>query len=613
MRPPPTIAAGSGTEADRWAWWEVLAGLAVSLVPCGLLLEPGANFYYDWHNHQWLVGYWGEHLRAHLRLPEVLNAAGAIAMPQPVFYGFLLYPCLGLLSALLGASLALRVGIALTFAAQFCAVYFAGRSSRTPRGVSLVVAAAVTWSVHSLTNLYNRAALTEFFAVAFFNIAVAAGVAALAPTATARGRLTCGWLAIVFAVLTVGSHPPTALVGAGLIAMLVPLAIREFRRSGGKDHGAFRRVVVGVGLGAVVVAPWVYANLHFRADLGIVGKYTDFSFSLDHIDAVGARFSPVPPDVFRAAPGPAYVGTPYVEAPLHFALLLVVGWNFLLLQRAGGSWRGASRAEQSAAWLAGVGGAWFVGTLLLSLSPGLANAFRWLAPYVQFGTRFVSQANLGLLLVVLATGFLVAARGGYGRHRRGTGVLVAVSLAIALVAVVIKLKHGAAVRERGGEPQYAWRGERAALITAGRTDAAGDYAVVKKLPQLTPKTVETAHQVALPVGREGEAFGRVGAARIELAAPGWVITNVVAFPWSIVTVDGREVPVERRAAHEHRLALNLPAGPHVIEWQWRPESAWRWLNIASRWGFVALLAGAAYLAVRAPKRDRSAVTLPGDE
>ena len=248
-RTSPMIAAGSGTEADRWVWWEVLAGVAVCLLPCWLLFEPGANFYYDWHNHQWLVGYFGEHFRTHLCRPEVLNAAGAVAMPQPVFYGFLLYPGLGVLSALLGASLAIRVGIALTLASQFFAVYLAGRSMLAHRGVSLVTAAAVTWSVHSLTNLYNRAALTEFFAVAFLNIAVAMGVAALAPTTSERGRLAGGWLAIVFAVLTVGSHPPTALVGVGLIAMLVPLGIWELRRRGREGTRGRRWLAVGAGLG----------------------------------------------------------------------------------------------------------------------------------------------------------------------------------------------------------------------------------------------------------------------------------------------------------------------------------------------------------------------------
>lgn len=595
------MAAPSSNRAGRWAWWEVLAGLAVSAVPVWLLFERGANFYYDWHNHQWLVGYFGEHLRSQGTLPEVLNTTAAVGMPQPVFYGFLLYPGLGVLSAVLGASLALRAGIALTLVAQYFAVYLAGRKLGAPRAMSLVVAASVAWSVHSLTNLYNRAALTEFFAVAFLNIAVALGVAAMAETSSPRERLAGGWLAMLAAVLTVGAHPPTALVSAGLFAVLVPLALVELGRRNGGGGRNLRWLGVGAGLGVVALAPWLYANLQYRGGLGIVGKYRDFSYSVDHIDAVGARFSPWPPDLWRRTA--SEVGaTPYVEAPLQFALLLLAGWNLLVWWRAaGGRPEGSRREERWLLRLAGVGGAWFGLTLLLSLVPAVGGAFRFLAPYVQFATRFVSHANLGLLVVVLATGGLVTGCGGDGRFRRGNAVVMAVAFAAALAAGVIKLRHGASVREAGGEPQYAWSGARAALVTAGKADAAGDYAVLKALPQLTPQTVARARPVALPVGERGDAFGRVGEARITLAAPGWVITNLVAFPWNRVTVNGREEPGTRYAANEYRLALHLPAGLQVIAWRWQPDPVWRGLVLAARWALLALGAGAVLLVVRAPR------------
>ena len=79
------------------AWW-----------PLVLLGDLGANFYYDWHNHQWFVGYFGEYFRQHGAMPQVLNAAQITAMPQPIFYGWLFYPTLGFVSAVTGAALALR-------------------------------------------------------------------------------------------------------------------------------------------------------------------------------------------------------------------------------------------------------------------------------------------------------------------------------------------------------------------------------------------------------------------------------------------------------------------------------------------------------------------------
>jgi hypothetical protein len=125
-------------------------------------------------------------------------------------------------------------------------------------------------------------------------------------------------------------------------------------------------------------------------------------------------------------------------------------------------------------------------------------------------------------------------------------------------------------------------------VTAGQTDAAGDYAVLKRLPQLTPATAAAAPRVMLPVGTAGGSFGQVRVARVELAAPGWVITNIAAFPWSRVTVNGSEVALERQAAQAHRLALQLPAGIHVLQWEWRPDPIWRWLRLAAPWAAAAL-------------------------
>lgn len=585
---------------SRW-WrlgWEWVTGIAVCLVPCGLLFERGANFFYDWHNHQWLVGYFGEYLRLYHHSPDVLSVTEAVAMPQPIFYGFLLYPCLGVLSALVGASLAIRLGVGLTLAVQFGAVYLAGKRLSGHRGVGVAVAATVTWSVHSLTNLYNRAALTEFFAVAFLTTAVVCGVFAVVGARSFRGRRAAGWLATGFGVLTVGSHPPTALVGAGLLAALVPLGWIALARSGGKVATIWRGLAVAVGLGAVTLAPWVYANLRLHGELGIVGKYRDFSFSSDHIDAGWARFSPVPPDLFWTGSG--QLGeTPYVEAPLQMGLLLVVGWNLLLLWRQRDMGRDEGGQPGGLRWLAGMGVIWFGLMVTLSLSPGFATGFRFLAPYVQFATRFVSHANLGLLLLVLATAALVKVAGGYAARRRGTAVLVGLVLAIAAGAVGLKLRHGLRVREHGGEPQFAFTGDRAALVTAGKPDAAGDYAVLRRLPQLTLRMVEGARRVALPVGSSEMGFGRVGEARVNLLADSWVITNVVAYPWSQVMVDGRDVPIENQAAHEFRIALRLPAGEYRITWQWRPDIGWRVLNGAASWSSWILFLMTAVFLVRA--------------
>ncbi len=560
------------------------------LLPLALLCDLSADFYYDWHNHLWFVGYFGEYFHQHLRMPEVFNATPAVGMLQPVFYGYLLYPCLGLLSSMLGASAAIRVGVVLTVAMEFYAVYTATQRTLKHRPMSWVVAASVIWSVYSLTNLYNRAALPEYFATAFLTTAVAFGAVAGTEEVVARRGLFA-WLAGTFGILAMGAHPPTALVGGGFAFLLLAVSVvmPGARRSRFRPMSAILLVTL---LGAVVLAPWIYANLRMGHQLGILthgGR--GLSLSPGRCDSLLGRFAPFPFDGLSNTNGTLNVSTPYVEAPVNFTLLVFAVWNLVLLCRTGSGAPpvGTPASRRAAWWFAGAGFGWFALTVMISLSRPVADAFRFLGPYVQAGTRFVSHANLGLLVAVFATGAIVAARGGFARFRPETNVVAGVGLAIALLNVGIKLTHAAAIMERPSAVQYTWAGDRAALVTAGRADAVADYAAVKAFPPLPPSGSKPAQPVAFPVGERGEAFGVVRGLRLDLPVQGWVTTNAVAFPWTRVLVDGSEVPTERLAIDGWRLAVNLPAGPHELTWEWRPDPVWSWLHTASHCALLAVL------------------------
>jgi hypothetical protein len=555
------------------------------LLPLALLCDLQADFYYDWHNHQWYVGYFGEYFRQHFRMPAVLNGAPAVGMLQPVFYGYVLYPCLGVLASIMGASAAIRVGALLAVACEFCAVYAAAQRTLKQRSMSWVVAASVIWSVYSLTNLYNRAALPEFFATSFLATAVAFGAAAGTEEVVTRRGLFA-WLAGTFGILALGTHPPTALVGGGFALLLLAVAFV----APGARWARFRPIgviVLVALLGAVVLAPWVYANWRMHDQLGILthgGR--GLSLSPGRCDSLLGRFAPFPFDALSNTNGTVNVSTPYVEAPVNFALLVFAVWNLVLLCRTGS---GAPVPRRTAWWFAGAGLGWFAFTVMLSLSRPVADAFRFLGPYVQAGTRLVSHANLGLLVAVFATGAVVAARGGFARFRPETNVVAGVGLAIALLNVGIKLTHAAVIMERPSAVQYTWAGDRAALVTAGRADAVADYAAIKMWPPLSPSASKTARPAVFSVGERGSDFGIVRGLRLDLPEQSWVTTNAVAFPWSRVTVDGSEVPAERLAVDGWRLAVNVPPGEHELKWEWRPDPLWSWLHTASQSALLVVL------------------------
>lgn len=590
----PSLPYPRGAGGSRWARGARAVGLVVaSALPLALLCDPKANFYYDWHNHQWFVGYFGEFFRQHGAMPQTFNAAQITGMPQPVFYGWALYPSLALISAWSGAATALRIAAALALGFQFWAIYAAGRRTLRDRGVSFALAAGMGWGTYLLTNLFNRGALTEFFATTFLATAVAFGIAASGEARRAMAASFVG-LAIGFGALAAGAHPPTALVGGMFCAVLLPPALYWQLRSGRTSRASVAAAVSAGGLAALVLLPWVYANVVLHDDLFILAKLRRFAYSPDRTESWLGRFAPFPHDGGSLLKG-VEISTPYAEAQISWALILVASLSGVAWWRARASPVDAERvaSDRALRWLAVAGLGWFVFTAAISLSRSLQDGLSWLAPYVQFPARFVSHANLGLMVAALGAGAAGAARGGCVRCVAGTSGIVGAAVALAAVGVGLKLTHAAVVSERTVAPQYAWRGDRSALVIAGRTDAANDYAAMRTLPQLLPQIAKNAAQVSFPVGDRGKRFGVPGEATVNLPAPGWAITNATIFRWGRLIVDEQEVAKTSLAGQDFRLAVKLPAGTHTLRWVWQPDPWWRTLHRIALWALVLLLGGMA--------------------
>lgn len=565
--------------------------LAVILAPTVLLWNVDARFYYDWQNHEWFIGYFGEYWRQHHAFPAVIHAAQVVGLPQPIFYGYALFPTVGLVSAFVGAAWAIRIAVVLTFAAQYLAVFDAVRAAHRSRSLAIVVAASLTWATYPLTNLYNRAALTEFFGAAFLTTAIAlAARACWAAPASARLRV---WWAGLFGALAIGTHPPTAVLA---VPFVVALIIAGLIARGGKalDRGvAWTAALVGA-LGVMALAPWIWANVVHRHDLYITSKLRNFVFFPDRTDSLLGRLAPFPYDAMSGR-GPNAVSTPYAEAQIAFPLLLIAA----MCLHGVGQWfrRAPGSTSAVAVVVAGVALGWFGFCLVISLSKDFAGLFASLAPYVQFPSRFTSHANLALLV------FILAAAPACSASSRVNTVLLVCAAAVATGGVIVKLRHAAYVREIVPEARYAWHGERSALVTAGRLDSGTDYASVRRVPQLLPEVARRAPHVALPVGSAGAAFGVVGTADLELAREGWVITNATVFKWSQLIVDGMPWTTFKNAAQDHRAAVWLPAGRHHFEWRWTPDVGWVVLRSVAGGAVCCWILGLVVLAWPAATRD----------
>src|SRR5262245_43767029 len=98
----------------RNAAWVAL----ICALPLALLFVPRQQFGTDWIASLWLTGYFGEFFKQHLAAPEVLHTVELAGIPYPVFYGFLLYPLLGMISSVTDAHAAIRLAVGAVFVLQ---------------------------------------------------------------------------------------------------------------------------------------------------------------------------------------------------------------------------------------------------------------------------------------------------------------------------------------------------------------------------------------------------------------------------------------------------------------------------------------------------------------
>jgi hypothetical protein len=586
-----------------------LIGIAAVLFPSVLLWPEGEGFARDWSNHVWMIGYYGEYFRQHHSFPAVANTAEVGGMAFPLFYGCLFYPLFGLAATHLHPEIAVRLTAVAMFAAQYVAIRTTARRLGAGEGLAAGLACATIWSVYGLTNLYSRAALTEFFAVGVLTCAVCSWIDLLrSPSAAAA------WLAGLrfglFLTLAMGFHPIT---GAYSLTVLAVLAVGLVGRT-----APLARVVSVCATGAagatVALAPWLYTVHTFEPYLSIENPPLQIADCSAHLDRWQTRLNPLPADA-RCNDAPIKdVSTPYLDCQIAYPLLILgAAGAFATLRPLRG------RARLAGAALAALPLGYAAAMLYLSLRPEAFDDLPAVFKKVQFLYRLVSYVNLGFLLVPMFA-LLWAARvraraaapGAAGPVAVPPALLAAV-LTYAGLCAVLKLQHAELARIPA-EPVVRYWAERG-LPYRQHADhrrwvkSEGDRASMARLPMssyghsayntpdyLTPLPPEVEAQTPfVPFGVEtrGGYFGETHRQTVTLNRSGYVATEILVFPWNRFEVDGQVVSAtDLRSWNSARVnlyqlpppwtAVPVPAGTHTIQHKFEPDKTWRQLNAASQ-------------------------------
>jgi hypothetical protein len=538
------------------------------MVPSFLLLRLNSRFYVDWENHVWLIGYFGEYFAQHHTFPVAIHTKQIVGMPFPVFYGFLFYPIAGLLSAVAGGNLALRIMIFLLLLIECAQVRKTIAAASGSARLGTLAALMTVTAVYPLTNLYNRGAITEFVALSLLvtSICLWLRIGFLDDEKRVWRNALLGFLS--FAV-SAGTHPITGVWGGALFGMVV-LGVVLCAPRGPRLYAA----LTGALLLLVVLSPWLYSLAQFRSRLSIERISGHFNFYPD-IDSFSARFSPV---LFRDRPAPGT--TPGLDAAVNVPLLVLAG--YLLYEAA--KYLVALRMRPPASFMSGVAAmAGFLALALVSTSERLLEQAPPPLSMLQFAYRLVGY--LDLLLLIATALLLYSLRGRLGSIAAGLRTCLLIAGLLNATSFIMKYRHVLSAMQPGAPAGSGVAESRGALLNLPPTFyGSRDYAI--RGSDRPAVDEQCAHRrVPLPVGVK-EKFGAPGERNVAALEPIRVITNVLEFPWNRVFVNGSAVTPcasQPSAADKDLVVFAASAGTATIRYEFQPNAVWiglRWISFA---------------------------------
>lgn len=593
------------TQRSHFLSVALLIGVSVfvSCVPLFLLINPDNKFYWDWYNHLWLVEYFGEYLRFHWTVPYVINTDQLTGLINPLFYGQKFYTALGCLSAYIGPSIAVRIGAFALIFLQFIHVERAFYESTRSKILSFTTGALLCWATYPLTNLYNRSALTEFFAVGFLNISVTCLVV-LACRSLRNQKSYYDAVAVgLFYVAAAATHPLTAFFGGIFIAMLGGAIVVVVQNK----WIIFTGMANAFGIG-VILAPWLWLLAMFRnhIDIGNPSRnsamFRSEFFFPNSIDKFWSRICPFPLDLRSLERGVA-LPTPYLDAQCimgYFLLAGLLAYLYFNSENKTGTSRCLPGIMLAAALIL------FVVTFSVSIRPALSGMFGGFFDVLQFPYRLTSYINLSLLVIVLALGELC---GIIREDLKTLTIRVAVittCLSIATCSVTVKLIHGNTARDY--RPPDIGR-EPTVLDLPSFFYGANDFAALGLYKETPAEFLEGTSIVPFRT-RDKDQFGGTNSENIQLDRTTLVAFNIEPFPWNTLLINGNPVArddlsyltVNRGEVKYSIIAIRMGPGNYRAEYRFAPERMWLHLEWISWFCLVCWFAWWAILILRGAKR-----------
>ena len=569
----------------------IMVSMGAILYPLILVLNRGTHFNIDWYHNLWLIGYFGEYFFEHHTFPVSINTFRFTNINMPLFYGYLFYPSLGLMSSILGPNITLRLAIVSASSMQFFAIFVLMKKLTKNVWLGIAIACLSIWTIYPLTNLYNRSAILEFFAGVFLFTSLCIWFVSIICTDTHEKVALRVLFALSFSFV-IGTHPITGFYGSIYVGVLILFSIVFSPKKQGFWVEFLSSVVVSV-LVVLILSPWLYATLKFSDYLSISHYFDQKLLFFKGIDEIWVRLSPFPLDL-RSIRSGIDMPAPYLDAQTNTPLLIYLIFQGILLIRFSQKSNfliAIIKSEMHILALVLFSLFSFIYFLIVSLSPWAATSAQWLLWRAQFAYRFVTYQNVSIFIGTVAFFMLIRKIDVQIVFQPIMRYLLIGCLVLSAQSVLIKLTHAYSIlghflnKQTEGDVFLKGYGikreDKYYLINLPETfTSIGDYSTsslgmdqnsAPSLPVITENIIVQSQN----------NFGKLGEVEIYASEPVMVGVNVVPFPWSYILVNGQLVERKDTFLIGDRIYFQLKPGNHKITAELKPDFPWKVLRIIS--------------------------------
>lgn len=582
-----------------------ILGFIICLAPCLPLFWPHQIFSLDWLNHLWSIEYFSQYFSAQGRFPIMFDTNPVLGIPIPIFYAYHFYSISGWFSQFLGSGYFLILMLFGLYLLQFNLIYktlttyFA--ESRWAFSISLLS----LWAIYPMTNIYHRGAITEFVGVSFLICSVCALLMLIRKHESSKAAVTDYiWPGFYYGLAAV-SHSLTAIYGGGLLFILT-LALLLTKKRIWLVIFSLGNAVALLGL----LSPWLYAVFTLAKDFHFVKSNP--LVVIPGIDSLWQRISPTAFEWRSTLEGAGDLITfPYVDTQMNTPVFLVASFLSYVIFKG--------RKENPLTDYGIVGwGCFFLSLLLIFVSSfqPLANIFNPLLGNMQFAYRLVNYINiLALASIILWLGELFSVSLASPRLEKRFvplfNQILLVAGVLSFCGLTSKMNHIYPIRAPSSletvqkfmkkytapkeKPTEYWfpgyenvRGN--AINLSPGYYGHPEYSLEKGFNQnLNAQEQLSSVKWVYLTAENGSNFGKVQEQEIQLAEQSIVVSNIQAFPWNRLVINGEVLDPSRTLVRsslqsiteikEHSatvgLSVSLAPGKYRIGYECTPDLIWK--------------------------------------